>query len=279
MTCERAQELFSDYHEGTLAPGLRQELERHLDQDPACSHQYQLFKAMLNSFECLPPVEVPSDLQEKVSQRLDRLDWESKQGKSAGTGWLRLALYGASAALVLSLGYLGYDQISGSGVEASPVAFKLAAEPLSIAKIGNEVRVRVTPAENTDLRISLGGTDSALPPSDSVVVRDYKLEPLQQFNQPLTDNGGERAIVYVKLSTSAAVTAIVFPNTKSSPSGLLATLCDISTRHNVVIEARLTGAPQGGATSNLGVLAGELDQALEGTSYSYKIEGDLVRIR
>lgn len=57
MNCPRAEELFSDYREGSLAAPLARELENHLDECAACR---ELYRAFLDVTEALGALSVPA---------------------------------------------------------------------------------------------------------------------------------------------------------------------------------------------------------------------------
>ena len=64
MKPERAQELYSDYAEGTLAPALRQALEQHFEADPSARADYARFARVYTLLErpLEAEVEVPLGL-------------------------------------------------------------------------------------------------------------------------------------------------------------------------------------------------------------------------
>src|SRR5438477_2081613 len=100
MTCERVKDLFSELHEGTLDAGLRQSAEHHLYECPACEHEFKTFSRAYDSIGPWSEVAPPADLSEKISQRLDKYEWEQKQTSGAASRWFRLGLVGAAAAVV-----------------------------------------------------------------------------------------------------------------------------------------------------------------------------------
>lgn len=110
MKPERAQELYSEYAEGTLTPALTLALEQHFDADPSAQADYAQFSS-LYALLAQPPgeeIEVPlgfrAKILERVTEQSERRE-TAKASRAAGLfGWLvpaahRRAAGGALAAL------------------------------------------------------------------------------------------------------------------------------------------------------------------------------------
>lgn len=89
MKMERAQELYSDYAEGTLTPALRQALEQHFDADPAARADYAEFSAMYSLLEqpAGEEVEAPSGFRAKIMERVSAQQ-EQRTAASSRSSWL-----------------------------------------------------------------------------------------------------------------------------------------------------------------------------------------------
>ena len=72
MKMERAQELYSDYAEGTLAPALRQALDQHFDTDPSARADYARFARVYTLLEQPLGVEVdvPAGFRAKILEQV-----------------------------------------------------------------------------------------------------------------------------------------------------------------------------------------------------------------
>ncbi len=270
-------ELFSEHFEGTLSGGLKQEFERHLAENPASAHEYAVFCELMGSFNSLPAVPVPADLGEQISRQLDKADWDKKQARKPGAAWLRFGLLAASAACVAVIGFVSYKSING-GATASLITTSPKAEPMSVVRVGSEIRVRLVPTTSSTVRVLRGGLDLGFPPSDAAVVREETVAAKQPLNIPLTDSGENRQIVYIAISGHDEHTAVIYPGTKASPEGVLANLCEISTKHDVVITITAKVLGVGGALQQ-GDLGMMLDKVLEGTGLSYTKKDGIVEIK
>ena len=72
MKMERAQELYSDYVEGTLAPALRQALDQHFDTDPSARADYARFARVYTLLEqpLGAEVDVPAGFRAKILEQV-----------------------------------------------------------------------------------------------------------------------------------------------------------------------------------------------------------------
>lgn len=139
MKPERAQELYSDYAEGTLVPALRQALEQHFEADPSARADYARFARVYTLMEqpLAADVEVPLGFRAKILERVAaeqnrRETTFSTRAAGTVTGWFSTvphrrvtggALAGLAAAalvgvLVFHPGGIGGEQ-SGFGPLAS----------------------------------------------------------------------------------------------------------------------------------------------------------------
>jgi hypothetical protein len=66
MNCRRAEELFSDDREGTLAPLIARELHTHRDTCDACQSLYETFQEVTNALTAMSVPSVPDALAERV---------------------------------------------------------------------------------------------------------------------------------------------------------------------------------------------------------------------
>jgi len=94
MKPERAEELYSDYAEGTLAPALRQALEQHFEADPSARADYARFTQVYALMD-LPlgaEVDVPLGFRAKILERVAaeqarRETTFTTRAASTVTGW------------------------------------------------------------------------------------------------------------------------------------------------------------------------------------------------
>ena len=109
MKTERAQELYSEYAEGTLTPALRQALEQHFEADPAARADYAQFSQIYALLEqqAGEEMEAPLGFRAKILERVSEQQSRRETSSSRAAGWLgwftppahRRATGGALAAL------------------------------------------------------------------------------------------------------------------------------------------------------------------------------------
>ncbi len=66
MKCLRAEELFSDYVEATLAIPLRRDLEDHIESCPECASLLETFREVMGVLGTLPVAQPSAELVERI---------------------------------------------------------------------------------------------------------------------------------------------------------------------------------------------------------------------
>jgi hypothetical protein len=72
MKLEQAQELYTDYMEGTLSPAMRLALEQYFDRDAEASEDYKAFSSIMQSFQTvkITDLEPPHGFRASVLERV-----------------------------------------------------------------------------------------------------------------------------------------------------------------------------------------------------------------
>jgi predicted anti-sigma-YlaC factor YlaD len=101
MLCKRAEELYSDYIDGTIQKSLRVPLESHLQECAHCRTQVDELRRVWKVLDVAPVVEPPADFREEVWRRIDaaeqvrqprpRLSWRALFTRPV-LGWAAAAL-------------------------------------------------------------------------------------------------------------------------------------------------------------------------------------------
>ncbi len=116
MNRSKARDFYSDYYEGTLAPGLRQTLDQAFASDPDLKADYSEFAQLMGSLEGFKdePIEPASFLSERIEARLNQIDLERKTNhRPVFVRFWQPILMGAAASAVL-LGLLVALKPSGN---------------------------------------------------------------------------------------------------------------------------------------------------------------------
>ncbi|MBL8049520.1 MAG: hypothetical protein JNJ45_12645 [Chthonomonas sp.] len=216
MNSSKAREHFSDYYEGSLDAHLLRGFEAELERNPTLQREWSQFVEAMESLNELRdvPVQVPADLNERISMRLDRHIWEAKQAPekvSFLSGWWRsLALGGVAAtalvATLLTLNQRSANYTAGMGEGQSPLSVRAVGEDLEIiAQSRNSTRLVVRDVtHSTEIKV---------------------IEVNRQRVRSVIDNGDASGrIISVSLGDYDKTLVIAFPGTveESRTSGSVA---------------------------------------------------------
>jgi hypothetical protein len=248
MNCDKAQELFSEFHEESLAEGLRFKLIGHLQDCPACGHEFEVFQRNYSLFSRFSPVPVPDDLDELIARKLDRVDFEKKQATPAKSGgWLRFASVGAAAAAVIAVAV--FWKPSGTGVVAGLGGVSLAKpSDLRVDKVNEAIHIRYTAEADTRIDVFEGGNDhSALPPVDAKQVRVDQVSKGSNYHVPVDVSGPIPRPLWLKISTTGETMAVFFPQpavriARDFEGDTVHALQAIANGFGVIVEAHISKA-------------------------------------
>ena len=249
MTCDKAQELFSELHEETLAEGLRLKLNRHLQDCASCESDFATFQRTYSLFTSFGPTTVPDDLGEIIARRLDKVDYDRKQAAPARSGgWFRIGAVAAAAAAVIAVAVFYKPQNTG-GVSAGfgPSVSQNPAD-LRIEKIEGAIAIRFTAKDDTRVDVLEGGVDhSVLPPVDAKQVRVDQVGAGANYNVPIEVQGPLPRPLWLKVSSSSDTYAVFFPQpaaltARSFEGNTVHALQAIANGYGVIVDARLASA-------------------------------------
>lgn len=273
MHCDKVQELFSELHEETLAAGLRQAVQSHLDDCYECRADYEGFVSLFGALGSLPKVNAPATLSEEVSRRLDHAIWEAKQKAKPGLGWLRLSIGGIAAAVVIGVAYVSIDRFQTDGIEAGYGVPVPKAEFEVKMKDGNPVLI-LNPKSETTVKITENGAvlvEEMVRPSS---VREYQLN--RKGERPATawiQVGDRKPMVVIVPSGASTAGAGAFKGT------LVEGLKAISEGFGFVIVASVVDDPSTLQVDFSGLDLNEaLRSLLEGSGYKFRATNGLIEV-
>jgi len=256
MNCEKANELFSEYHEKTLAEGLRLKVNRHFENCASCVQQFEAFERTYHSFATLSPSPVPDDLDELIARRLDKVDFDRRQAAKPFAGWLKIGVAAAAAAAFLTIA-LVYKADSHRGTGANlfpPITGQVSG--MTIEKVNGVVTISFIATEKTRVDVLEGGTvTSILPPNDAKPIRVDMIEAGARYDVPVNVDGPIPQPLWLKVSGKKDTVGIFFPQpavltSRAFTGDVPETLQALANGFGVVVEARLVG-PGKSARQNL----------------------------
>jgi hypothetical protein len=204
MNLEKAKEFFSSYHEGTLERGIRQSFESALANDPEIRAEYRAFEETVAQLEALRevPIEIPEDLHERVSARLDRHLWEQKRKRTPKlTAWWR-SIAIAGVASVAMIGAVLQFNSRGDAVVSSVVP-TTQREQLNIT--ADERGVVLSYESSQPRQIEVRRFDDG---------RELLRSEVSRLRSPLTNSAPDPVLVTVELSGQPQRKVIALPGTQ-----------------------------------------------------------------
>lgn len=212
MNLNKAREYFSAYYEGTLDKGLAQSFERSLREDAQLQAEYRAFESTMEELSSMSaPVEVPDDLHERISARLDRHIWENKQTQRTGiTSWWRILAIGGAAVAVIALALI---QANGAGGKTPSNTTPATTIP---APINSERKLEIKPQIN-GVTLSYSSTDAkavTISDSEGKELNKYTVGGNVELKDQFLGNTGDRANIFVVKVGDEAPVYIALPGSK-----------------------------------------------------------------
>lgn len=288
MNCDKAQQLFSELHEETLAEGLRFKVGSHLQDCPSCAHDFQAFRSAYSAFADLSPVSVPDDLGELIARRLDRTDFERKQAAPARSGgWLRIGAMGAAAAAIIAVAI--FWQPGSNGGVGTGFGGPAIGKPsdMRVEKVGGIVRLRYSAKDDTRIDVLEGGSDYAtLPPIDARQLRVDQVAAGSHYDVPVEVDGPLPRPLWLKVSTTGETVGVFFPQpaaltVRDFEGNTIHAMQAIANGYGVVVEAHVAHAGKSRKHSLQGEdPAAAARSSLKGTPYTdVKLTNGVLRVR
>jgi len=217
MNNEKAREYFSAYNEGTLDAGLARAFESKLNADTSLKHEFDLFQSTVKDLDFLreEAVEVPFDLNERISAAVDRSIYEKKQSAQPGwTLWLRNLAFGGLAAAAIVAAYMSITSGSHSGTASASVGINGPAatrtiEQIEYKKSKNGIQMNYRPSAKHTVSIK-GGREG-----DKTVEVDAN-----GWLNNLSNDQPQAAVFVVEVAGELPPTSVVVPGTERSNTSI-----------------------------------------------------------
>jgi hypothetical protein len=110
MRCEKAQELFSDYCDGTIQNAMRVPLENHINECTSCKKEIEELRAVWHILDSAPVIDPPASLRAMVWQKIntEKIEQAASKRENRLFTWKNLLrkpvlAWGAAAILILML--------------------------------------------------------------------------------------------------------------------------------------------------------------------------------
>lgn len=213
MNAHKVRDFFSAHHEGTLERGLAEALERKLSEDPELRAEYAEFVEsveLLNSLKSTE-IEIPFDLNDRISAAVDRHLLENKKSKGPWftNYWRQLALGGVAFAAI-AFAILSLNRGAGSG--PGEAGFGPRAQPQSLpifSAKNNAVHLNITAKGAQTIVVRQG--------IDGPIVHQFSVSD-QTLDSPL-ENKSDRAALITIEQGGQAIGRIALPGSKPLTAG------------------------------------------------------------
>lgn len=213
MNANKAREYFSAYFEGDLDAGLKQQFEQTLQNDAEVRSEYELFTQTMQFLADYEEqeIEIPFDLNEQISRKVDSHVWNQKQSEKPGffAQW-RMAIVGGAAALailaaVVTINSNGSQEFTPSGLTPSQNA---QVFPLSYSDDQIRLNIKATDA----MTITVVDLDT------EAVIETLEVKKNTVFDGPLTNEKSEAAALQINFGGSEMdPIVVVLPGAVDSP--------------------------------------------------------------
>jgi len=217
MNNEKAREYFSAYSEGTLDAGLARAFESKLNADSGLKQEFDLFQSTVRELDSLreEAIEIPFDLNERISAAVDRSIYEKKQTAQLGwTLWLRNLAFGGLAAAAIVAAYMSITSGSHGGPASAGIGINSPApvrtiEQIEYKKSKNGIQMDYRPSAKHTVSIK-GGREG-----DKTVDVDAN-----GWLNNLSNDQPQAAVFVVEVAGELPPTSVVVPGTERSNSGI-----------------------------------------------------------
>jgi hypothetical protein len=240
MNANKAREFFSEYYEGKLDRALRQSFERRLESDPELKSEYRQFEAVMVGLGRLRdlPVDVPDDLHEMISSRIDRQLHAAKRAAPGGffSWWKSAALAGVACAAIVAA-VIAFRGGSGDTSQASVVP---VAAPAKIVEDDGSIFLKFDNPK--------GASDKSLVVrSDGQTVTEQKVAGGDGIESPLTNPAAKPALMTIELGDQRLLVALpgtAIARSESREGSIEELALAISGRFRVAVQVEVPNASE-----------------------------------
>lgn len=149
MNLEQAQELYTEYMDGTLSPAMRLAMDQHFERDAEAREDYKTFCLIMNSFAKveLTDLEPPTGFRASILERVSAEKAAAQQKKSmsfadtlrdwfSGSQLRRLSSAGAAVAVVAAAIFVGIHSHGSGSAEQGNMGFGGSAAGVTSTVLG-----------------------------------------------------------------------------------------------------------------------------------------------
>ncbi|MBI1334407.1 MAG: hypothetical protein JST12_01980 [Armatimonadetes bacterium] len=245
MSRERIQEQFSDLFEGTIDPGLGQQIKARLDSDYDLQSDYKQFAETMALLDTLKDeeIEVPTNLSSMIADRLEAN--EKKPAFSFGLIWRNLGI-GALACVAIAGAFFAIQNRNAAQAVQSSVTPGVGPTHTVEAprKVLDTIEVKMMNTRPV-LTFNSSGPKSLkiMNQEDQSLIRKYELNG-NELSNPLENTGEQPCVFQVEATGEATDHYVVLPGSatdyEAAGHGNLITFAKLlATKYRTVVHLQL----------------------------------------
>lgn len=205
MNLDRAREFYSAYYEGGLDDGLRQAFQRALTKDQKISDEYSQFVRIMGELKHLKTdVDLPADLHEKISTRLDAVERNNHANRNVDLffAWKPLS-YGVAASIAIIATIISVSSNNNSATSTAGFVFTVE-QPPTISFNEGQTLLQFSSSEKNSVSITRL--------ADSKILAQFPLEN-QLIQSPLRNISKYAEVIRVSFGQKYDSLLIAIPGT------------------------------------------------------------------
>ena len=246
MSQERLREHFSDLYEGTIDPGLAQQIQARFETDFALKDDYDHFVTTMFMLGKMPEeqIEVPSHLSSTIADRLATNP--KKAGLSLGAFWRNLG-FGALACVAIAGSFFALKNQGGGPATGDFTGFAGKPAPVAARKNLDTIEIKMVKNEANLMYDSSGPkTVTVVSFEDQKLVKKYDVDGSRSVKSALANPNVESTAFQIEATGENMKHIVVVPGSgtdyEAAGKGDLVTFAKLlATKFHKVIHLQVSG--------------------------------------
>lgn len=218
MNRSKARDLYSDYYENALSPGLRQSMDNAFASDPDLRRDYEEFVLLIGGLESLrqEPIVPVGFLSEKIEARLNQIDLDHRatQKPFLLRFWKPVGATAVAAAALVGFLMALQPQAGGNPATASVLPSSGSNHSLATPKLVLDsgelfLTLRSDDLVRVTVRRGIGGE----------ILESFNVEK-NALRSPLRNVTEQPQALEIEFSNSDAKMLVVLPGRRTEPAGM-----------------------------------------------------------
>jgi hypothetical protein len=213
MSQERLREHFSDLYEGTIDPGLAQQINARFKTDFALKDDYDHFVTTMFMLGKMPEeqIEIPSHLSSMIADRLAANP--KKTSMSLGAFWRNLG-FGTLACVAIGSAFFAVkNSNSSNGPREASIADSF---PIAPSRVLDTIKIRMVKGEPTLMYDSSGPkTVTVVNVEDQKLVKKYEVDSGRDLKSVLANTNEQSAAFQIEATGENTKHLVIIPGSST----------------------------------------------------------------